>query len=85
MKPIAVIGSHPGRVLIAADAGPMTWGLRRGDSAGRAVAAGGLVPLREGADVCLLGPLVGGPLDGETFVPTGAGPRRSSAAAPLPP
>jgi hypothetical protein len=69
MKPIDVIGSQPGRVLrIVTGAALITWGLRRGDGAGRAVTAGGLVPLGAGAaDVCLLGPLVGGPLRGEKF------------------
>ena len=69
MTPIDVIGSQPGRVLrIVAGAGLITWGLRRGGSAGRAAAVGGLVPLGAGAtDTCLLGPLVGGPLRGEKF------------------
>jgi hypothetical protein len=44
------------------------WGLRRGDGRGRAAATAGVVPLAAGvADVCLLGPLVHGPLRGEAF------------------
>ena len=58
MKPIDVIGSQPGRVLrVVADGALIGWGLRRGDSPGRAAAAAGVVPLAAGAaDVCLLGP-----------------------------
>ena len=69
MKLIDVIGSQPGRVLrIAAGAGIITAGLRRGDTRGRVLAVAGLVPLGAGAaDVCLLGPLVHGPLRGEAF------------------
>ncbi len=69
MTPIDVIGSQPGRVLrIVAGAGLIGWGLRRGDRTGRAVAGLGLVPLGAGAaDVCLLGPLVHGPLGGKAF------------------
>jgi len=69
MTPIDVIGSQPGRVLrVVAGAGLIGWGLRRGDRPGRAVAAVGLVPLTAGAaDVCLLGPLVEGPLRGKDF------------------
>ena len=69
MTPIDVIGSQPGRVLrIVAGAGLIGLGLRRGDRTGRAVAGLGLVPLGAGAaDVCLLGPLVHGPLGGKAF------------------
>lgn len=69
MTPIDLIGSHPGRaVRVAAGAGLIVTGLRRGDGRGRALAALGLVPLAAGAaDVCLLGPLVGGPLRGQAF------------------
>lgn len=66
MTPIDVVGSQPGRVLrIVAGTALVGWGLHRG---GRAVAGLGLVPLSAGAaDVCLLGPLVHGPLAGEAF------------------
>ncbi len=69
MKPVDVIGSQAGRVLrVVAGVGLIAVGLRRGDNRGRALAAGGLVPLTAGAaDVCLLGPLVGGPLRGQAF------------------
>jgi hypothetical protein len=69
MTPINVIGSQPGRVLrIVAGSALIAWGLRRSDRRGRAVAAVGVVPLTAGAaDVCLLGPLVGGPLSGKEF------------------
>lgn len=69
MKPIDVIGSQPGRVLrIVAGTGIIAAGLRRGDSRGRVLAAAGVVPLVAGAaDVCLLGPLVHGPLRGRAF------------------
>ena len=69
MTPIDVIGSQPGRVLrIVAGAGLIGWGLRRGDRTGRVVAGLGLVPLGAGAtDVCILGPLVHGPMGGEAF------------------
>lgn len=69
MRPIDVIGSQPGRVLrVAAGTALISWGLRRGDGRGRAVAAAGVVPLAAGAaDVCLLGPLVHGPLRGKAF------------------
>jgi len=69
MKPIDIIGSQPGRVLrIVAGAGIITAGLRRGDTRGRVLAVAGIVPLAAGAaDVCVLGPLVHGPLRGESF------------------
>ena len=69
MKPIDIIGSQPGRVLrIAAGVGIITAGMRRGDTRGRVLAAAGLVPLAAGAaDVCVLGPLVNGPMRGEPF------------------
>lgn len=69
MKPIDIIGSQPGRVLrIVAGTTIIAVGLRRGDGRGRALAAAGLVPLAAGAaDVCVLGPLVHGPLQGESF------------------
>lgn len=69
MKPIDVIGSQPGRVLrIVAGTAIITAGLRRGDTRGRVLAAAGTVPLAAGAaDVCVLGPLVGGPLSGKAF------------------
>lgn len=69
MKLIDVIGSQPGRVLrIVAGVGIVTTGLRRGGPGGRVLAAGGVVPLAAGAaDVCVLGPLVHGPLRGESF------------------
>ena len=69
MKPVDVIGSQPGRVLrVVVGSAVICWGLRRGDSRGRAFAAAGVVPLTAGAaDVCLLGPLVHGPLRGKAF------------------
>ena len=69
MKPVDVIGSQPGRVLrVVAGSALIGWGLRRGDGRGRAVAAAGVVPLAAGAaDVCLLGPMVHGPLRGKAF------------------
>ena len=69
MKPVDAIGSQPGRVLrVVVGSTVIGWGLRRGDSRGRAVAAAGVVPLAAGAaDVCLLGPLVHGPLRGQAF------------------
>ncbi len=68
-NPIDLIGSQPGRALrVVAGAGMIAGGLRRGDTRGKALAAAGLVPLAAGAaDVCLLGPLVGGPLNGARF------------------
>jgi len=69
MKPVDVIGSQPGRVLrVVVGSAVIGWGLRRGDGGGRAAAAAGVVPLAAGAaDVCLLGPLLHGPLRGEAF------------------
>jgi len=69
VKPVDVIGSQPGRVLrVVVGSALIGWGLRRGDSRGRAFAAAGVVPLTAGAaDVCLLGPLVHGPLRGKAF------------------
>lgn len=69
MKPIDVIGSQPGRVLrIVAGIAIITVGLRRGDARGRVLGAAGVLPLAAGAaDVCVLGPLVGGPLSGQAF------------------
>jgi hypothetical protein len=69
MKPVDVIGSQPGRVLrVVVGSAVIGWGLRRGDGRGRAAAAAGVVPLAAGAaDVCLLGPLVHGPLRGQAF------------------
>ena len=59
--------SPSGRALrVAAGVGLLTAGLsRRGTTGGRATAALALVPLAAGAlDVCVLGPLLGAPLDG---------------------
>lgn len=69
MKPIDVIGSQPGRILrIVVGTGIIAAGLRRDNNRGRLLAVVGLVPLAAGAaDVCLLGPLVHGPLRGEAF------------------
>ena len=79
MKAVDVIGSQPGRVLrIVAGASAIAWGLQRGDGRGRAVAAAGAVPLAAGAaDVCLLGPLVHGPLRGRAFREQRARQRRT--------
>jgi Protein of unknown function (DUF2892) len=69
MTAIDAVGSQPGRVLrIVAGVALIGWGLQRGDSRGRTVAALGLVPLTAGAgDFCLLGPLVRAPLGGQAF------------------
>jgi hypothetical protein len=69
VKPVDVIGSQPGRVLrVIVGSALIGWGLRHGDGRGRAAAAAGVVPLAAGvADVCLLGPLVHGPLRGKAF------------------
>lgn len=69
MKPVDVIGSQPGRALrVVVGSAVIGWGLRRGDGRGKAAAAAGVVPLAAGAaDVCLLGPLVHGPLRGKAF------------------
>lgn len=69
MTLIDLIGSQPGRALrVVAGAGLIAAGLRRGDGRGRVVAIAGLVPLTAGvADVCLLAPLVDGPLRGQAF------------------
>ncbi len=69
MKLIDIIGSQAGRVLrVVAGVGIITTGLRRGGAGGRVMAAAGVVPLAAGAaDVCVLGPLVHGPLQGEAF------------------
>ena len=69
MTAIDIIGSQPGRLLrIGAGVGLVVVGLRRRDGGGRLLGALGLVPLAAGAgDVCLLGPLVHGPLRGEAF------------------
>ena len=68
-SPIDLIGSQPGRVLrVVAGAALITTGLRRSGRGGTALAAAGLIPLTAGAaDVCVLGPLVGGPLNGAAF------------------
>ena len=64
-----MIGSQAGRaVRVGIGMGLVVTGLRRHDTRGRSLAAAGLVPLAAGAaDVCVLGPLVGGPLSGEAF------------------
>ena len=69
MNPIDIIGSQPGRLLrLAAGVSIVTVGLRRGGTGGRVLAVAGVVPLAAGAaDVCVLGPLVHGPLQGESF------------------
>ena len=69
MKLIDIIGSQPGRLLrLVAGVGIVTAGLRRGGTGGWVLAAAGVVPLAAGvADVCVLGPLVHGPLQGESF------------------
>ena len=73
MTPIDLIGSQPGRaVRVLAGAGLIAAGPRRGDGRGRGrgrvIATAGLVPLTAGvADICLLGPLVHGPLRGQAL------------------
>ena len=54
-------------VRVAAGLGLLTWGLsRRHTSGGQATAALSLVPLAACAlDVCVLGPALGAPLDGD--------------------
>lgn len=73
MKLIELIGSQPGRLLrVVVGLGLIAVGLRS-HGAGRALAVAGLVPLGAGAfDVCVLGPAVGRPFQGESF-------RRSTA------
>lgn len=66
MTVIDVIGSQPGRLLrIGAGGALIGVGLRRGDRRGAALAAAGLAA--GAADVCVLGPPVGGPLNGPVF------------------
>jgi len=69
MSLIDVIGSQPGRVLrIGAGASLIAVALRRRNRTGAALGLAGLVPLTAGvADVCVLGPLVHGPLNGAAF------------------
>lgn len=69
MTPVDIIGSQAGRVLrVLAGAAMIAAGRRRGGPRGQALSIAGLVPLSAGAaDVCLLGPLVGGPLRGAAF------------------
>lgn len=69
MTLIDVIGSRPGRLLRVGAGGALIGaGLHRGDRKGAAFAVAGLLPLAAGAaDVCVLGPLVGGPLTGPAF------------------
>lgn len=69
MSAIDVVGSQGGRVLrVAAGAAIITSGRRVGGGRGALIAAAGVVPLAAGAlDVCLLGPLVHGPLKGAAF------------------
>lgn len=69
MTVIDVIGSQPGRLLrIGAGGALIGTGLRRRDRKGAAFAVAGLLPLAAGAaGVCVLGPLVGGPLNGPAF------------------
>ncbi|OZC01405.1 YgaP family membrane protein [Rubricoccus marinus] len=60
--------SPSGRALrVVAGLGLFTWGLsRRETPGGKATAALSLVPLAAGSfDVCVLGPLLGAPLDGD--------------------
>lgn len=69
MTVIDVIGSQPGRLLrMGAGVALIGAGRRRGDRKGAVLAVAGLLPLAAGAaDVCVLGPLVGGPLNGPGF------------------
>ncbi len=69
MNLLDMIGSQAGRVVrVGVGAVLVRNGLRRHDALGRAVAAMGLVPVAAGVgDVCLLGPLAGGPLGGRAF------------------
>lgn len=69
------ISSGAGRGLrIAAGLALITAGLRKRDGAGRALALVGLAPLASGTlDLCLLGPLFGGPLDGAAIRAAGGG------------
>lgn len=69
------ISSGAGRALrIAAGLALITAGLRKRDGAGRALALVGLAPLAAGTlDLCLLGPLFGGPLDGAAIRAAGGG------------
>ena len=69
MNPLDMIGSQAGRaVRVGVGTGLIVNGLRRRDTLGRSLAVVGLVPLAAGVgDVCVLGPLAGGPLGGEAF------------------
>ncbi len=69
MSAIDVIGSQPGRLLRSGVGfGLVFAGLRSGGRRSRLLAALGLVPVAAGAaDVCLLGPLVHGPMRGQAF------------------
>lgn len=68
MKLIEFIGSRPGRLVRAlAGLALIAVGIRS-HGARRLVAGIGLVPLAAGAcDVCVLGPVVGRPFQGEGF------------------
>jgi uncharacterized membrane protein len=61
------LASDMGRwIRVAAGAGLMVSGIRRGGAGGAVAAAVGLVPLAAGAlDYCLISYLFGGPLRGE--------------------
>lgn len=74
MKLIELIGSRPGRLVrVIAGLALIAVGLRS-HGAGRVLAVVGLVPLGAGTfDVCLLGPAVKRPFQGEAF-------RRSTAS-----
>lgn len=69
MNPLDMIGSQAGRaVRVGIGTGLVITGLRRHGTLGQSIAVLGLVPLAAGAaDVCVLGPLAGGPLNGEAF------------------
>lgn len=68
MKVIDIIGSQPGRVLrVAAGAALIAIGAT-GHGRRRLLIALGVVPLAAGGlDVCILGPWVGRPAEGEAF------------------
>ena len=65
---VSFMVSPAGRATrVVAGLGLLAWGLSRRDTtSGKATAALSLVPLAAGPfDVCVLGPLLGAPLDGD--------------------
>lgn len=69
MSAVDVLGSQRGRALrVVAGAAMIGSGARVGGAQGALLGVAGAVPLAAGAmDLCVLGPLVGGPLSGAAF------------------